>query len=77
MKDAPDRLQRAMNHCLAQIGIEHAEHRTCAIDIEDLCVRIHPDHDPTDHLLHAFPLASRTIMTASRGTASSSSTDLS
>jgi 3-methyladenine DNA glycosylase AlkD len=37
MKDAPDRLQRAMNHCLAQIGIEHAEHRTCAIDIEDLC----------------------------------------
>ena len=27
MKDAPDRLQWAMNHCLAQIGIEHAEHR--------------------------------------------------
>nr|WP_246430202.1 DNA alkylation repair protein [Streptomyces rectiverticillatus] len=33
MKDAPDRLQWAMNHCLAQIGIEHAEHRTRAIDI--------------------------------------------
>lgn len=33
MKDAPDRLQWAMNHCLAQIGIEHAEHRARAIDI--------------------------------------------
>ncbi|WP_051827706.1 DNA alkylation repair protein [Streptomyces bicolor] len=33
MKDAPDRLQWAMNHCLAQIGIEHAEHRDRAIDI--------------------------------------------
>ncbi|HEY9410445.1 MAG TPA: DNA alkylation repair protein [Jiangellaceae bacterium] len=33
MKDAPDRLQWAMNHCLAQIGIDHAEHRTRAIDI--------------------------------------------
>lgn len=33
MKDAPERLQWAMNHCLAQIGIEHAEHRSRAIDI--------------------------------------------
>ena len=33
MGDAPDRLQWAMNHCLAQIGIEHPEHRTRAIDI--------------------------------------------
>ena len=33
MRDAPDRLQWAMNHCLAQIGIEHAEHRGRAIDI--------------------------------------------
>jgi 3-methyladenine DNA glycosylase AlkD len=33
MKDAPDRLQWAMNHCLAQIGIEHAEHRDRALDI--------------------------------------------
>ncbi|MBQ0989625.1 DNA alkylation repair protein [Micromonospora sp. PSH03] len=33
MRDAPDRLQWAMNHCLAQIGIEHAEHRERAIDI--------------------------------------------
>ncbi|MEV4375436.1 DNA alkylation repair protein [Streptosporangium sp. NPDC049644] len=33
MKDAHDRLQWAMNHCLAQIGIEHAEHRARAIDI--------------------------------------------
>lgn len=33
MKDAPDRLQWAMNHCLAQIGIEHAGHRTRALGI--------------------------------------------
>ncbi len=33
MKDAPDRLQWAMNHCLAQIGIEHADHRDRAMDI--------------------------------------------
>ncbi|GAA2796255.1 DNA alkylation repair protein [Crossiella cryophila] len=33
MKDAPERLQWAMNHCLAQIGIEHPEHRARALDI--------------------------------------------
>ena len=33
MKGAPDRLQWAMNNCLAQIGIQHAEHRARAIDI--------------------------------------------
>jgi len=33
MKDAPDRLQWAMNNCLAQIGIDHAEFRQRAIDI--------------------------------------------
>lgn len=33
MKGAPDRLQWAMNHCLAQIGIEHAAYRARAIDI--------------------------------------------
>ena len=33
MKTAPDRLQWAMNHCLAQIGIDHAEHRARAIEI--------------------------------------------
>lgn len=33
MKDAPARLQWAMNHCLAQIGIEHPDHRARAIDI--------------------------------------------
>ncbi|MEU6204487.1 DNA alkylation repair protein [Micromonospora musae] len=33
MKDAPERLQWAMNHCLAQIGIEHAAHRTRALEI--------------------------------------------
>lgn len=33
MKDAPDRLQWAMNTCLAQIGIEHPEHRARALAI--------------------------------------------
>jgi len=33
MRDAPDRLQWAMNHCLAQIGIEHAGHRDRAMRI--------------------------------------------
>lgn len=33
MKDAPDRLQWAMNSCLAQIGIEHAEFRARAVSI--------------------------------------------
>ncbi|MDK1361008.1 DNA alkylation repair protein [Arthrobacter sp. zg-Y1219] len=33
MRDAPDRLQWAMNTCLAQIGIEHPEFRTRAISI--------------------------------------------
>ncbi|HEU5475084.1 MAG TPA: DNA alkylation repair protein [Actinophytocola sp.] len=33
MKDAPDRLQWAMNSCLAHIGIHHPAHRARAIDI--------------------------------------------
>jgi 3-methyladenine DNA glycosylase AlkD len=33
LKAAPDRLQWAMNTCLAQIGIEHAGHRARAIAI--------------------------------------------
>ncbi|MET8990988.1 DNA alkylation repair protein [Nonomuraea wenchangensis] len=33
MRGAPDRLQWAMNHCLAQIGIEHPEHRARAVGI--------------------------------------------
>jgi 3-methyladenine DNA glycosylase AlkD len=33
MKDAPDRLQWAMNTCLAQIGIEHPGHRARALEI--------------------------------------------
>ncbi|MYS35996.1 3-methyladenine DNA glycosylase AlkD [Streptomyces sp. KhCrAH-43] len=33
MRDAPDRLQWAMNTCLAQIGIEHPGHRARALDI--------------------------------------------
>lgn len=33
MKDAPDRLQWAMNTCLGNIGIEHPEHRERALEI--------------------------------------------
>lgn len=33
MTTAPERLQWAMNTCLAQIGIEHPEHRARALDI--------------------------------------------
>lgn len=33
MKQAPDRLQWAMNHCLAQIGIDHPAHRPRALAI--------------------------------------------
>ncbi|MGI5219639.1 DNA alkylation repair protein [Nocardia sp. CA-290969] len=33
MQNAPDRLQWAMNTCLAQIGIEHAEYRARALAI--------------------------------------------
>ena len=33
MRDAPERLQWAMNHCLAQIGIEHPEQRDRALGI--------------------------------------------
>jgi 3-methyladenine DNA glycosylase AlkD len=33
MQSAPERLQWAMNHCLAQIGIENAGHRARALDI--------------------------------------------
>lgn len=33
MKNAPETLQWAMNHCLAQIGIEHVEYRERAIRI--------------------------------------------
>ncbi|NYE94061.1 3-methyladenine DNA glycosylase AlkD [Psychromicrobium silvestre] len=33
MKQAPDRLQWAMNNCLAQIGIEYEKYRARAIDI--------------------------------------------
>ncbi|WP_394622111.1 DNA alkylation repair protein [Lentzea sp. JNUCC 0626] len=33
MKDAPQRLQWAMNHCLAQIGIERPELRARALEI--------------------------------------------
>ncbi|MFJ8981288.1 DNA alkylation repair protein [Streptomyces sp. NPDC102282] len=43
MKGAPDRLQWAMNHCLAQIGIAHAAHRTRAIGIGE-CLEVLKDY---------------------------------
>ncbi|WP_068158227.1 DNA alkylation repair protein [Rhodococcus phenolicus] len=43
MKDAPDRLQWAMNHCLAEIGIEHAGLRDRAIDIGER-LKVLEDH---------------------------------
>lgn len=33
MKDAPDSKQWPMNHCLAEIGIRHPEHRARAVGI--------------------------------------------
>ncbi|MFE7561314.1 DNA alkylation repair protein [Kitasatospora sp. NPDC057500] len=33
LRDAPDRLQWAMNTCLARIGIDHADYRARALDI--------------------------------------------
>ncbi|UGQ56308.1 DNA alkylation repair protein [Rhodococcus pyridinivorans] len=33
MRHAPERLQWAMNTCLAQVGIEHPDHRARALDI--------------------------------------------
>jgi len=36
MATAPERLQWAMNTCLAQIGIEHPEHRARALEIGEL-----------------------------------------
>lgn len=44
MKDAPDRLQWAMNHCLARIGIEHPAHRARALAIGERLqvLRDHP-----------------------------------
>ncbi len=33
MKDAPEQLQWAMNHCLAEIGIQHEELRSRALEI--------------------------------------------
>lgn len=33
MKEAPDRLQWAMNNCLAEIGIQHADFRSRAINL--------------------------------------------
>jgi 3-methyladenine DNA glycosylase AlkD len=46
MKPAPDRLQWAMNHCLAQIGIEHAAHRARAIAIGERLGVLEDDPTP-------------------------------
>lgn len=46
MKDAPDRLQWAMNTCLAQIGIEYAEHRERALAIGERLEVLKDDPTP-------------------------------
>ncbi len=43
MVDAPERLQWAMNHCLAQIGIEHPELRPRALSIGE-CLGVLKDY---------------------------------
>ena len=43
MSGAPDRLQWAMNECLAHIGIEHPQHRARALDIGER-LRVLEDH---------------------------------
>ncbi|PRY49282.1 3-methyladenine DNA glycosylase AlkD [Geodermatophilus tzadiensis] len=53
MKDAPERLQWAMNHCLAQIGIEHAEHRARAIAIGER-LEVLKDHPTPPHCTSPF-----------------------
>ena len=53
VRDAPERLQWAMNHCLAQIGIEHAEHRARAIDIGER-LQVLRDHPTPPHCTSPF-----------------------
>jgi 3-methyladenine DNA glycosylase AlkD len=53
MRGVPERLQWAMNHCLAQIGIEHAEHRARAIDIGER-LQVLKDHPTPPHCTSPF-----------------------
>lgn len=53
MKDAPDRKQWAMNHCLAQIGIEHAELRSRALDIGER-LKVLEDYPTPPHCTSPF-----------------------
>lgn len=48
MKDAPDRLQWAMNTCLAQVGITHAAHRARALEIGER-LRVLEDYPTPPH----------------------------
>jgi 3-methyladenine DNA glycosylase AlkD len=50
MKDASPRLQWAMNHCLAQIGIEHAQQRARAIDIGERLEVLKDSDSPELHV---------------------------
>lgn len=65
MKDAPDRLQWAMNTCLAQIGIEHAEHRARAIDIGER-LRVLEDYPTPPNCTSPFAPAWITEMVSRR-----------
>ncbi|GAA3168596.1 DNA alkylation repair protein [Blastococcus jejuensis] len=66
MKDAPDRLQWAMNTCLAQIGIEHAEHRARAIDIGER-LRVLEDYPTPPNCTSPFAPTWITEMVRRRG----------
>lgn len=72
MKDAPDRLQWAMNHCLAQIGISHAEHRDRAIGIGERLEVLKDYPTPPNCTSPYAPVWITEIVRRQEGTAASS-----
>ncbi|WP_093879022.1 DNA alkylation repair protein [Streptomyces sp. TLI_105] len=68
MKDAPDRLQWAMNHCLARIGIEHPEYRARAVDIGER-LQVLRDHPTAPGCISPFAPVWITEMVRRQGTA--------
>ncbi|MBR8743108.1 DNA alkylation repair protein [Nocardiopsis sp. MG754419] len=72
MRDAPDRLQWAMNTCLAQIGIEHPEHRARALDIGER-LRVLEDHPTPPGCTSPFAPVWITAMVGRRGDAATAS----
>jgi 3-methyladenine DNA glycosylase AlkD len=72
MQDAPDRLQWAMNHTLAQIGIEHAGHRARAIGIGER-LEVLKDYPTPPNCTSPFAPIWINEMVSRRGLASASS----